>query len=452
MIRRWPIRIRLTVAFTIIMAVVLTIVGYTTVTHMRSFLDKSVTESLEYQLDELRPLAAAAEPTLPGPSQDTAIQILSDSGQVVAATQELPGPSVLSPSELEAARRGTLIVDHPSAPGLAGPVRVAATSAPANRVVVVAESLADRDAAVTDLSRELAVGFPLVLLAAAVGAYLLAMTALRPVERMRARAAGITDTDVAARLPVPPANDEISRLGTTFNDLLARLHAAVDRERQFVADAGHELRTPLGLLTTELELALRRPRSNDELTAALRSALDEVERLSRLARAMLAATAGTPRDPETPLPTIELRPLLDAVIARHGVAAGGITVDGPPDIIVHADTDDLDRIVTNLLDNALEHGAPPVRIGVDRLAASTIEIKVRDHGPGIDPGFLPQAFERFTRGDTARTRGGSGLGLAIVAALALRNHATVTAANHSDGGLEVTLTLPTQPSGAGTTT
>jgi signal transduction histidine kinase len=282
----------------------------------------------------------------------------------------------------------------------------------------------------------------LVLIAAAVGAYLLAMAALRPVERMRARAAGITVTDPAARLPVPLANDEISRLGTTFNDLLARLHEAVDRERRFVADAGHELRTPLGLLTTELELALRRPRGNLELTAALRSALDEVERLSRLAQAMLAATADKPRDPDPPLPPVNVRDVLEAAISRHGNAARDITLDCPADIQLTIDADDLDRVATNLLDNALEHGAPPIEVQVERVGTDVV-VRVRDHGPSMDPDFLPHAFERFTRADTARTRGGSGLGLAIVTTLALRNNATVSAANHPEGGLELTLTLHT---------
>ena len=131
--------------------------------------------------------------------------------------------------------------------------------------------LAVEVAAVADLRNELTTGFPIVLVAAALGAYLLAAAALRPVERMRARAAGISATDADARLPVPPTRDEIHHLGTTFNELLQRLHDALERERQFVSDAGHELRTPLGLLTTELELALRRPRSNEELIAATRS-------------------------------------------------------------------------------------------------------------------------------------------------------------------------------------
>ncbi|WP_433679336.1 ATP-binding protein [Nocardia sp. CA-119907] len=441
MIRRWPIRIRLTAAFTVMMAVVLAVIGYATVTHTRTFLDRSVTESLTYQLAESRPLAATIEPTLPGPSEDTAVQILTDSGQVVASTAELPGPSVLSSSELVAAQRGTVIVDHAAAGQLAGPVRLAATGAPDNRVVVVMVSLADRDAAVAELARELAVAFPLVLIAAAVGAYLLAMAALRPVERMRAQAAGITDTDPAARLSIPPADDDISRLGTTFNDLLERLHEAVERERRFVADAGHELRTPLGLLTTELELALRRPRDNAELTEALRSALDEVERLSRLARNMLAATTGKPRAPRAPLPAVELRPLLDTVIARHNAATHDIALECPADVQVCADPDDLDRIMTNLLDNAIEYGSPPVVVHVDRPDAVTVAIGVRDHGPGIASEFLRHAFEPFTRADTARTRGGSGLGLAIVSTLALRNNATVTAATHPDGGLAITVLL-----------
>ncbi|PPJ34398.1 ATP-binding protein [Nocardia nova] len=440
MIRRWPIRIRLTAAFVAMMAIVLAVIGFVTVTHMRSFLDNAVTESLEYQLAELRPAAASPEPDLPGPSQDTAIQIITSTGEVVASTQQPPGPAALSTAELRSVGDGTVIVDRPALAGLAGPVRLAAAGTSGGKVVVVAESLADRDAAVADLSRELAVGFPLVLIAAAIGAYLLATAALRPVERMRARAATITDTDTAARLPVPRAHDEISRLGTTFNDLLARLHEAVDRERRFVADAGHELRTPLGLLTTELELALRRPRSNDELTTALRSGLVEVERLSRLARAMLTATA-TPRDPDAPLPDIVLGPLLDTVVARHRQAAGVITIDTAPGLSVRADPDDLDRILTNILDNAFQHGAPPISIRATRTDAATVHVAIRDHGPGVAPEFLPTMFERFTRADTARTRGGSGLGLAIAATLAARNQAVLTAANHPDGGLELTLTF-----------
>jgi signal transduction histidine kinase len=221
------------------------------------------------------------------------------------------------------------------------------------------------------------------------------------------------------------------------------LHEALDRERQFVADAGHELRTPLSLLTTELELALRRPRSNTELTTALRSALDDVERLSRLARNMLAASADQPRDPDAPAPTVELAPALDTVITRYHAADAGadVILECPDGLRVRTDPDDLDRMITNLLDNATEHGHPPITIHAYPGDTGTVIIDIRDHGTGIDPDFLPHAFDRFTRADTSRTTGGSGLGLAIVTALADRNHATVTAANHPDGGAILTITL-----------
>ncbi|WP_414538602.1 sensor histidine kinase [Mycobacterium simiae] len=315
---------------------------------------------------------------------------------------------------------------------------MAAGPAPGDRVVVAAQSLADRDAAVADLRNELVTGLPIVLLAAAGGAYLLGAAALRPVERMRARAAGISATDTHARLPVPPARDEIHYLGTTFNDLLQRLQDALERERQFVSDAGHELRTPLSLLTTELELALRRPRSNPELVTAIRSALDETTRLSRLARDLLTvADTGISAKP----PIIDLSRRLREIGERYRHSLDGrLHIVCPTDQYVCADPNDVDRIVGNLIDNATEHGDPPITIRVQPIEDG-VEIRVGDHGPGFPSDFLPQAFHRFTRADAARTTGGSGLGLAIVETLTRRNHGTVTAQNRPAGGAEITILL-----------
>ncbi|MGZ4530220.1 MAG: sensor histidine kinase [Mycobacterium sp.] len=300
-------------------------------------------------------------------------------------------------------------------------------------------NLADRDAAVADLRNELAVSFPLLLLATAIGAYLLAAAALRPVERMRTRAAGISATDADARLPVPPARDEIQDLGKTFNGLLQWLQDALERERQFVVDAGHELRTPLSLLTTEIELALRRPRSNPELVAALRSALQETTRLSRLARDLLTvADTGRRAGP----PTIDLSTTLAGIGERYRHSLGDrLEIDCPAGQYVRAHPDDLDRIVGNLIDNAAQHGAPPITIRV-QATADGVEIRVGDHGPGFPSDFLPHAFHRFTRADTARSTGGTGLGLAIVDALTQRNHGSVTAENRIGGGAEITVRLP----------
>ena len=439
MMRRWPIRIRLTAAFTAVMALVLLAVGTLTVAHTKESLDEAITESLSYRLDNLRSIAVAAEPSLAGGNPDTAQQIIASDGHVLAATPNLAGQTALSPSELDVARREQLVADHSRLGNLEGPVRVAAGPAPGGRLVVAAQSLADRDAAVADLRNELLTGFPIVLLAAALGAYLLAAAALRPVERMRARAASISATDAHARLPVPPARDEIHHLGTTFNELLQRLQDALERERQFVIDAGHELRTPLSLLTTELELALRRPRSNPELVAAMRSALDETARLSRLARDLL-----TVADTSTPAqqPTLDLRIQLVAIGERYRHSLGDqLDIDCPAGQYIHADPADFDRIIGNLIDNAIQHGATPITIHVQHVGADGVEIRVADHGPGFPDGFLPHAFDRFSRADTARTTGGTGLGLAIVDTLTQRNHGAVTAHNRPAGGAEITIRL-----------
>jgi signal transduction histidine kinase len=312
-------------------------------------------------------------------------------------------------------------------------------------VAVVAASLAGRDAAVADLGEDLAVAFPLVLIAAIGGAYLLTAAALRPVERMRAQAAAITPTDPDPRLPVPPANDEIARLGVTLNALLGRLHAALARERQFTADASHELRTPLSMLTTELELALRRPRQPTELTAALRSALEETDRLSRLAHDLLLTTTDDPEPDNRRPQAIPLRPVLESTLARYHQAT--VVLNCSDRLAVCVEADDLTRAVANLIDNALHHGAAPITLTAyldhEATAEPMVHLEVRDHGPGIDPHFLPRALDRFTRADPARTGTGAGLGLAITAALARRNGGTLTATNHPHVGAMLTLTLPT---------
>ncbi len=166
---------------------------------------------------------------------------------------------------------------------LARPVN--AHGAPA--VLVVGESLAQRERALDALRTLLVVGGPLALLLASVVGYALAAAALRPVERMRRHAAAVTAAGTGERLPVPPANDEIGRLGTTLNEMLARLDVAFKRERAFVSDASHELRTPLAILRTELELALRGEHTREELEEALKSAAEESERLSSLAEDLL---------------------------------------------------------------------------------------------------------------------------------------------------------------------
>ena len=198
-----------------------------------------------------------------------------------------PGlPLLLNPADLSRVSDGARILRSGQLPGLRERWRVLARRAQVKgspAVLVAARSLAPHDETLDHLLRELAFAGPLALVLAALAGYALAAAALRPVETMRVRAETISGSTPGARLPVPASKDEISRLAETLNAMLERLQAAVEHERRFVADASHELRTPLALLKTELELALRRPRTREALEDALRSASQETERLTRLA-------------------------------------------------------------------------------------------------------------------------------------------------------------------------
>lgn len=306
--------------------------------------------------------------------------------------------------------------------------------------------IAAQHEALDDLRRELLTYLPIVFVIATIGAYLLTASALRPVERMRAQATAITEETPSRRLDVPPSRDEIARLATTLNDMLNRLQAALERERQFVADAGHELRTPLSMLHTEIELALRHPREADELRAALASAHEETVRLVQLTEDLLLLARTDRRDsrPAAPGPhPVLMAPLLYRVADRLGKEVSGrpISVDCPADLTVSVNEDRLERAVINLITNALLHGRGPVDITV-RSTDTAVEVHVRDHGPGFPPDFLPHAFDRFTQADHARSGDGAGLGLAITAAIARTYGGSYGATNRAGGGADVWITLP----------
>jgi signal transduction histidine kinase len=312
-------------------------------------------------------------------------------------------------------------------------------------VVVVGASLEPRNGALADLRQQLLIGGPIALLLASIAGYLLAAAALRPVERMSERAFTISAASPGRRLPVPATNDEISRLGRRLNEMLGRLESALQRERELVANASHEFRTPLALMKTEIELALAEPESAPELAAALRSAGEETDRLSQLTDDLLLLAridSGTLPLRRADLPA---RQLLDAVATRFGRRAADagreITVVADPSLHALADRRRLEQALSNLVENALRYGAGPVRLEATQVNG-TLELHVHDQGPGFPPAFLPRAFERFSRSDGGRGPTGTGLGLAIVAAIADAHGGTAGAANSAEGGADVVLALP----------
>lgn len=442
---RVPIRVRLTLAFAVAMAIVIGAMAALVYLRVDRSLLGSVDQTLRAQVKEASSRRTRDERSLVDPDVaggQTLAQVIDGNGTVVRSTPANLRP-LLEPGDARRAAAGASLFRTVSLRTPAGRWRALSAPLRGGGAIVVARSLTPHDDALAKISRELAIAGPLAVLLAALAGYGLAAAALRPVETMRRRAARVT-ADSPAVLPVPRARDEIARLALTLNDMLSRLHGALEHERRFVADASHELRTPVALLRTELELALRRPRSHDELTASLRSALEETERLSRLADDLLLLA----RAEEGSLPIrrarTELRPLFEDVTRRFAARArdaGRAVRAVDTDAVVDADRARVEQALDNLVDNALAYGAGDVVLSAET-DNGRVEVHVADSGAGFDEAFLGRAFERFSRADEARGRGGSGLGLSIVQLIAAAHGGDAGAENRPGGGADVWLSLP----------
>jgi signal transduction histidine kinase len=230
--------------------------------------------------------------------------------------------------------------------------------------------------------------------------------------------------------------------------MLGRIHSSVERERTFVADASHELRSPLAVLRTELELVARDRPSGAALQSAIGSAIEEADRLSRLADDLLLLSRADDHALTIDAVSVSVATLLEQAAdrARRRPAAAGkqIVLDLPADIHVLVDRDRVGQAIDNMLANALRYANTRVQLNARR-AAHWAELHVIDDGPGFPPHFLPDAWERFARADAARTEDGAGLGLAIVRTLAEAHGGEAHAANAAAGGADVWITLPTAP-------
>jgi signal transduction histidine kinase len=439
-----PLRIKLTLAFTGVMAVLLIAAGIALTLLVAKNLDSTINDGLAARAGDAAAVVARGRLASTG---EPFAQVLTYDGRVRDSTTGAGTRPLLSPSTLREAALGDVIVQRRRAGVdlrlLARPVLQQQQRA----VLVIGESLAQRERALDALRVLLVIGGPLALLLASGIGYTLAAAALRPVERMRRHAAAVTAAGTSERLPAPETNDEIGRLGQTLNEMLARLEVAFKRERAFVSDASHELRTPLAILRTELELALRGDHTRPELEDALRSAAEEAERLSNLAEDLLViARSDQGRLPVRP-ERLEAGPVLERVAGRFRTRARAegrpLALDPSPGIELEADPARIEQALANLVDNALHHGKGTVALSA-RAVNGCVELHVSDEGPGFPPDFLPRAYERFTRADEARSRGGTGLGLAIAAAVAGAHGGSAHAANGQTGA-DVWISVPAAP-------
>ncbi|MET7833703.1 Signal transduction histidine kinase [Micromonospora sediminicola] len=415
-------------------------------------LQRSVDEEALRTADAVALLTAedALPDPLPVAGGQLRVQVVDGQARIRAASIDADRlVPMLGPDELRPGQRQRLVVDGQRV-GMSGPVRVVTVPAGTPqepRTVLVAKSLSDVRHSLHVVRNLLLVGFPLLVAGLAVVAWRVVGATLRPVEELRSGAAEITGRAGAERLPVPAGQDEIHRLAVTLNDMLDRLAASRDRQRAFVADAAHELRSPLTNMRTELEVA-RRLGGDTDWPAVADDLLADTERLGRLVDdLLLLARLDEQAARPSPVGPVELGGLLRAVAARYPsppvrlvVPSGAWWVEGDPG--------ELRRVLVNLVDNALRHAHGAVELAVTGPAGAYHLVTVTDDGPGVPAADRERVFARFTRLDDARARdaGGAGLGLAIVRELVRRAGGTVELADATPGavapGLRATVRLP----------
>ncbi|MBB2943672.1 signal transduction histidine kinase [Actinoplanes lutulentus] len=375
------------------------------------------------------------------------VQVVDDQGRVIArsATADRLVP-ILYTDELRDLADGSSVEIPGNRIGFDGEARVAKVSAgpPTDPLtVLVARSTDELQQSVHLLKITLLVLFPLLVALLAAGLWRALGAALRPVDALRAGAEEITGGTRAGRLPVPDSRDEVHRLAVTLNDMLHRLDAGRARQRAFVADAAHELRSPLTNMRTELEVAQHLPDDTD-WPALSDDLLADVQRLSRLVDdlLLLARSDEGVRATGRGVESLDLGDLVSQTAERFPDvtvidAEGPLPFTGEPDALA--------RVVANLLDNAVRHRKSVVTVRATADGPSLL-IVVDDDGPGIPGADRDRVFHRFTRLDDGRARdaGGSGLGLAIVRELVRRHGGTVTLGD-AHPGLRVTVRLPSTP-------
>jgi signal transduction histidine kinase len=360
--------------------------------------------------------------------QDEAvIQILDEQRRVVAASANVTNHPPIA--NLVAPARGHVALTTNRVPVGDSNFRVVALLAPANNrtyTVYVASSLEPVDRSTQTLARLLVLGLPALLGVVGLVAWFVVGRALRPVEAIRSEVEAISERGLPRRVTEPKANDEIGRLAHTMNVMLGRLEASTERDQRFVADASHELRSPLTSIRAQLEVDLAHPEQAD-LLATHREVLVETNRLQRLVDDLLALARS-----DSTRTRLRQRPVdLDDLVLRETKRMREVT-DVKFDVTkvsggqVTGDVDQLTRVVMNLIDNAARHAHSTVTISLDEIGAQ-VTLSVADDGPGIPTGSAARVFDRFARLDEARGRdaGGSGLGLAIAKEIVLAHHGTI---------------------------
>jgi signal transduction histidine kinase len=409
------IRGRTTAAAAAIVGVALTLGGLLLVLALRHALTGEATTTARLRADRIvSSLDAGARPAdIPlADEEDWLAQVIDSAGTVVVATPRLAGHPPLS-----RLRSGeSAVADRlPTSDGC--PCMVVASSAAAGRyLVVVAQTMDPVTEGTALLAALLAAGIPVLVALVAVSAWITVGRVLAPVDAIRHQVGEISDRDLTRRVPQPTGADEIARLAGTMNEMLARLETAHERQRRFVSDASHELRSPVAAIRHELEVALADPDAVDVRRMAT-DLLAEAQQQQRLVDDLLELARADERPTRRRSEVVDLDDLVLAEARR--VRERGIPVDasGIGAGRVNGDPAGLARMMRNLVDNAMRHAESTVRLSLGEVGDGTVRMVVSNDGAPIAAADRARVFERFTRLDDSRSRqdGGTGLGLAIVA-------------------------------------
>ncbi|MGH8969042.1 MAG: sensor histidine kinase [Actinomycetes bacterium] len=445
------VRARTTLLASAIVAVALLLSAVALLFLLRHELIRSADQAAETRAGDIARLAegGALSGEVTPSSEDDIVQVVDADGTVVAGTPRATDKALIATFTPPAGKPVVRdVMDLPSDDGEREDFRVwALTTETADGpvTVYVGTSLEQISETLATVQALLALGLPALLGLLAFGSWIVVGRALRPMEAIRAEVADISDKALSRRVPVPATTDEVSRLAESMNDMLDRLEEASDRQRAFVADASHELQSPLASLRTQLEVALTHPSRTDwDLTA--RDMLEDTGNMERLVRDLLflarsdASEIGPRRDP------VDLDDVVLDEAARLRTDAR-VTVDtsGVSAAPLNGSRDELSRMVRNLLENAREHATSSVTVQL-RTYDGAAELVVEDDGPGVPPEDRGRIFDRFVRADEARSRhsGGTGLGLAIAAAIASRHGGSVSLLD-STRGARFSVHLPVGP-------
>jgi signal transduction histidine kinase len=437
------LRTRTTLLVAVVTAVLLVGGAVTLDVVLRQRLTDSADDLARSRVADLLTLAESGDlpPVLVNVTDDSVAQVVDEDGGVVAAS---PNVQDAGPLTDEPATGGLRVED------VVGPdddeteeYRMWTSTGPAaggGRVrVYVGTSLESVREATENLRATLLVGVPLIWLLLVGSSWVLVGRALRRLDLIRAEVDTITESDLSRRVGTDDRRDEVGRLAATMNRMLARLEEAGQRQRRFVADVSHDLRSPLTAQRTQLEVAMAHPGSMDD-EQLHRDLLAHVAEMDSLVGDLLFVVTDEER-PRTRQP-VDLEDIVLEEAARvrrlGGPEVDTRSVSAAP---VDGDPGELRRLVRNLVENAVAHAYSRIVLTASAEAVGVV-VEVVDDGPGVPPGEEEAVFERFHRGDTARSRRGSGLGLSIARTIAERHGGTLVLVQEEAAGARFRLSLP----------